>query len=118
MKKLLLVFFTFCNINYFAQVTLEDGKSWAKDNGVTLHPDLTSYIGKDDFAAPVIKTRDAGLMLIGEYSEGDSKGAKVIFLNEKKEVIWSHFFGAKNDKTEAQSIEQGTFMFLWKHIAS
>ena len=104
MKKLLLVLITFSSINYFAQVTLEDGKSWAKDNGVTLHPDLTSYIGKDDFAAPVIKTRDAGLMLIGEYSEGDSKGAKVIFLNEKKEVIWSHFFGAKNDKTEAQSI--------------
>jgi hypothetical protein len=104
MKKLLLVLITFSNINYFAQATLEDGKSWAKENGITLHSDLTSYIGKADFGAPVIITRDAGLMVIGAYSEGDSKGAKVVFLNEKKEVIWSHFFGAKNDNTEAQSI--------------
>jgi hypothetical protein len=104
MKKLLLVLITFSNINYFAQATLEDGKNWAKENGITLHSDLTSYIGKADFAAPVIITRDAGIIVIGGYSEGKSIGAKVVFLNEKKEVIWSHFFGAKNDNTEAQSI--------------
>ena len=104
MKKLLLLLITFSNVNYFAQATLEDGKNWAKENGITLHSDLTSYIGKADFAAPVIITRDAGIIVIGGYSEGESIGAKVVFLNEKKEVIWSHFFGAKNDNTEAQSI--------------
>ena len=104
MKKLVLVLITFLSINYFAQVNLEDGKSYAKENGITLHSDLTSYIGKSDFSAPVIITRDGGLIIIGGYSEGGSKGAKVVFLNEKKEVIWSHFFGSKNDNTEAQSI--------------
>jgi len=104
MKKLFLVLITFLSINYFAQVNLEDGKSYAKENGITLHSDLTSYIGKSDFSAPVIITRDGGLMIIGEGYEGKFKGAKVVFLNEKKEVIWSHFFGSKNDNTEAQSI--------------
>ena len=104
MKKLVLVSITFLSINYFAQAKLEDGKSYAKENGITLHSDLTSYIGKADFSAPVIITRDGGLIIIGGYSEGGSKGAKVVFLNEKKEVIWSHFFGSKNDNTEAQSI--------------
>jgi len=104
MKKLLLLFIIFSNISYFAQATLDDGKSYAKENGITLHSDLTSYIGKADFSAPVIITRDGGLIIIGGYSEGGSKGAKVVFLNEKKEVIWSHFFGSKNDNTEAQSI--------------
>ncbi len=104
MKKLVLVLITFLSINYFAQVNLEDGKSYAKENGITLHSDLTSYIGKSDFSAPVIITRDGGLMIIGEGYEGKFKGAKVVFLNEKKEVIWSHFFGSKNDNTEAQSI--------------
>jgi len=104
MKKLVLVLITFLSINYFAQVNLEDGKSYAKENGITLHSDLTSYIGKSDFSAPVIITRDGGLMIIGEGYEGEFKGAKVVFLNEKKEVIWSHFFGSKNDNTEAQSI--------------
>ena len=104
MKKLVLVLITFLSINYFAQVNLEDGKSYAKENGITLHSDLTSYIGKADFSAPVIITRDGGLMIIGEGYEGKFKGAKVVFLNEKKEVIWSHFFGSKNDNTEAQSI--------------
>jgi len=106
MKKLLLVLITFSSMNYFAQITLEDGENWAKENGIKLHSDLTSYIGKANFAAPVIITRDGGLMLIGEYVEGGSTGAKLVFLNENKDVIWSHFFGAKNDNTEAQSIIQ------------
>ena len=104
MKKVFLVLTTFFSFNYFAQISLEDGKDWAKSNGVTLNSDFSSYIGKDGFAAPIVITRDAGLMLVGEGFEGKSKGAKVVFLNEKKEVIWSHFFGSKNDNTEAQSI--------------
>ncbi len=104
MKKLVLVLLTFFSMNYFAQITLEDGKDWAKNNGVTLNSNLSNYIGKASFAAPIVITRDAGLMIIGEGFEGKSKGAKVVFLNEKKEVIWSHFFGSKNDNTEAQSI--------------
>jgi len=104
MKKLLLVLITFSNINYFAQITLEDGKNWANNNGVILNSDLSNYIGKAGFAAPIVITRDGGLMIIGEYSEGESKGAKVIFFNENKELIWSHFFGSKNDNIKAQSI--------------
>ena len=104
MKKLLLILITFSNINYFAQITLEDGKNWANNNGVILNSDLSNYIGKAGFAAPIVITRDGGLMIIGEYSEGESKGAKVIFFNENNELIWSHFFGSKNDNIKAQSI--------------
>ncbi|MDG2227841.1 MAG: hypothetical protein P8L20_08940 [Flavobacteriales bacterium] len=104
MKKIFLVLIVFFSLDYFAQISLEDGQNWAKSNGVTLNPDVSSYIGKDGFAAPVVITRDAGLMLVGESFEGKSKGAKVVFLNENKEVIWSHFFGSKNDNTEAQSV--------------
>ena len=104
MKKLLLILIAFSNINYFAQITLEDGKNWANNNGVILNSDLSNYIGKAGFAAPIVITRDGGLMIIGEYSEGESKGAKVIFFNENKELIWSHFFGSKNDNIKAQSI--------------
>jgi hypothetical protein len=104
MKKVFLVLITFFSLNYFAQISLEDGKDWAKSNGVTLNSDLSTYIGKDGFAAPVVITRDAGLIIVGEGFEGKSKGAKVVFLNENKEVIWSHFFGSKNDNTEPQSI--------------
>ena len=106
MKKLLLVIITLSSVNYFAQATLDDGKIYAEENGITLHSDLTKYTGKDGFSAPVIVTRDGGILITGEYSEGGFKGAKVVFLSEKKEVIWSHFFGAKNDVTEAQSIIQ------------
>ena len=66
MKKIFLVLIVFFSLDYFAQISLEDGQNWAKSNGVTLNPDVSSYIGKDGFAAPVVITRDAGLMLVGE----------------------------------------------------
>lgn len=94
----------FFAISSFAQLTTDDGLNWAKENGISIQENTADYVGKKGFAAPVILTRDGGLAVVGDYMEGNSKGVKVVFLNDKKEVMWAHFFGSKNDNLEAQSI--------------
>jgi len=113
MKSILLSLIFLLSVNCYGQLTLEDGKLWAKENNIELNEFGSTYIGKADFGAPVIITRDGGLAILGNYAEGETNGVKLVFLNEKKEVMWSHFFGSKNDNLDAQIIIEDRTGFFY-----
>ena len=104
MKHLLLTAFAFISLTSFAGLTVEDGKAWAKEHKMVLSAKFEVDMGVKNHAAPVIVTGDGGLAIIGDYTEVDTKGVKVVVLNDKKEIIFSHFFGPYMDNLEAQAI--------------
>jgi hypothetical protein len=104
MKYAILALLTFTTLSSFAGLTIEDGKAWAKEHNMKLSEKFEVDMGEKDHAAPVIVTRDGGLAIIGDYTEVGTKGVKVVMLNAKKEIIFSHFFGPYMDNLEAQAI--------------
>ena len=104
MKHFLLTLLTFTTLSSFAALTVEDGKAWAKEHNLSLSEKFKSEYGIKDHAAPVIVTKNGGLAIIGDYMEVSTKGVKIVILNEKKDIVFSHFFGPYIDNLEAQAI--------------
>jgi len=104
MKYIILALLSVVALNSFATLTVEDGKTWASEHNLKLSEKFEVDMGVKDHAAPVIVTRDGGLAIIGDYTEVGTKGVKIVMLNDKKEIIFSHFFGPYMDNLEAQAV--------------
>ncbi len=104
MKRFLIAASLLMSVSAFAGLTIEDGKAWAKEHNLILSSKYEVDLGVEDHAAPIIVTRDGGLALIGDYTEVNTKGVKVVVLDDKKQIMFTHFFGPYLDNLEAQAI--------------
>ena len=89
MKHFILTVLTFAAATSFGQLTVEDAKSWATEHGYALSPKFEVDMGVKDHAAPAIVTRDGGFAIIGDYTIDQTKGVKVIVLNEDKQIVFA-----------------------------
>ena len=104
MRHLLVIVICLLCSPIFSQLSLKDGISWATEHNLILSPKYEVDIGIKDHAAPIILTRNGGIAIIGDYIEVETEGVKIVVLNEKSEIIFTHFFGPFADNLEAQGI--------------
>ena len=103
MKYMFIIVITLYGSAY-AQLSLKDGEAWAKEHNLTLSANYEVDMGVAGHAAPIIATRDGGLAIIGDYKEVNTQGVKIVMLDDKKNIIFTHFFGPFLDNLEAQAI--------------
>ena len=91
MKYMFIIVITLYGSAY-AQLSLKDGEAWAKEHKLTLSANYEVDMGIAGHAAPIIATRDGGLAIIGDYKEVNTQGVKIVMLDDKGNIIFTHFF--------------------------
>lgn len=104
MKYIILTTLACLSLSFDGGLTIEDGKAWAEEHGYILSAKFEADMGVQNHAAPVIVTRDRGLAIIGDFTIDNTKGVKVVVMNENKQIVFAHFFGPNKDNLEAQAI--------------
>ena len=104
MKYMILLLLSIMCSTGHTQLTIKDGEQWAKEHGIILSPKFEVDMGVEGHAAPIVRSRDGGLVIIGDYQEVNTKGVKIVMLDDKGNIVFTHFFGPFLDNLEAQAV--------------
>ena len=64
MKYMILLLLSIMCSTGHTQLTIKDGEQWAKEHGIMLSPKFEVDMGVAGHAAPIVRSRDGGLVIM------------------------------------------------------
>lgn len=103
MSRLLFLFFLISG-NAFGQWNIDSAKRALKIYKLGSYSYHESFIGKSDFAAPLILTRDGGAAKFGDDETETGKGGTLVKVDKHGKEQWKYFIKPQFSEIESQSI--------------